>query len=103
MESNLDEEVQSIENINPYIVVLCGEGSIEVYLVAELEILQQLSSSSNLFLQLIAAYFAFDMVYPKVLFAVLIFLQHFVLDLKDKQVIPVSVTKLVSSLDRIPI
>lgn len=39
-------------------------------------------------LALIATYFAFNMAYPSGIYPVLIFLQHYLLDIKDKQTIP---------------
>ena len=48
---------------------------------------------------LISTYFTFNIEYPKQLYSLFIFLQHFVLKLRDEQGIPSIVTRVLSSLD----
>ena len=50
---------------------------------------------------LISVYFALNIAYPKPLHALFVYLQHHVLLIKDSQHVPVSVTQLLSSLDKI--
>ena len=50
---------------------------------------------------LIAAYFTFNMEYPKPLQSVLVFVQHFLLGIKDEQTVAHSATRLLSSLEKI--
>ena len=50
-------------------------------------------------IDLFTTYFVYDVAYPKPLKAIFIFLQHFVLDLKDDQQIPPSALKLVNSIE----
>ena len=47
---------------------------------------------------LICAHFVFDIVYPKTLFPMLVFLQHTLMGIKDNQKLPVSVCTLLGSL-----
>ena len=101
MESDLDNEVISIDSNHPYIGLVTASSSVQVFLVVEREVLQSLHSDSTVFLEMISMYFTFNMVYPRPLYPVLIFVQHFVLVLKDKQPIPTSVMTLVSSLDKL--
>ena len=53
-----------------------GGDTLEAYMVVERHVLERVESSSIL-TGLIAAYFAFNMTYPKALYAVLICIQHF--------------------------
>ena len=102
MDQNLDETAMTVTDNHPYLGVVVGDASIEAYLVVERHVLDKVDASSCL-VGLIAAYFAFNMTYPKSLYAVLIFIQHFLLNIRDKQTVPVSVTKLMSSLDKLDV
>ena len=100
MDQNLDEAAVAVSENHPYLGLVLGGTSLEVYLVIERCVLEAVGASSS-FTGLIAAYFAFNMTYPKALYAVLIFIQHFLLIIQDKQPLPISLTKLLSSLDKI--
>ena len=100
MDQNLDEAAMALSENHPYVGLVMGGDTLEAYMVVERHVLERVESSSIL-TGLIAAYFAFNMTYPKALYAVLICIQHFFLDIRDKQIIPVSVTKLLSSLDKL--
>ena len=54
-------------------------------------------------IDLLAAYFTFDIAYPKSICAMLLFFQHIVFEIKDKQVLPAAAAKLVSNLNRLTI
>ena len=54
-------------------------------------------------LDLMAAYFAFDIAYPKFINAILVFFQHFVIGLRDQQPIPSTVSKLAGNLQKLNI
>ena len=45
---------------------------------------------STVFVGIIAAYYAFNMAYPKPILAVLLFIQHYLLVVKDKQPAPIA-------------
>ena len=51
-------------------------------------------------IDLIAAYYAFDISYPKSLSAILFF-QHFVMGIKDQQTIPIATAKLIGNLNKL--
>lgn len=51
-------------------------------------------------INMICAYYIFDISYPKSLYAILIFTQRYVLGIKDEQPIPSVVTRVLSSLDQ---
>ena len=93
MDSDLESQILRIHENHPYLAAVFNDSTAQFFIVAD-------DVTSALF-GLIGAYFAFNMVYPKPLYAVLLFIQHFVLDIKDKQAVPNSVTRILSSLDRI--
>jgi len=74
--------------------------SAQLFLVAERCVLGAPNNAVSAVVGLIATYFVFNMIYPKQLYPVLIFLQHFVLSIKDKQPIPNILKRVMSSLDR---
>ena len=78
--------------------LVMGGTSLEVYLIIECCVLEAEGASSS-FTGLIAA---FNMTYPEALYAAFIFIQHFLLIIQEKQPLPISLTKLLSSLDKIP-
>ena len=124
MDVDLDKEVMSMEVNHPYLALVLGGQSGEVYLVAERIIFESLRKVSSIsvvlipytlsfhigliFLQvlsvriiLIAAYFTFNMEYPKPLHSVLVFVQHFLLGIRDEQTVAHNTTRLLSSLEKI--
>ena len=52
-------------------------------------------------IDLFATYFTFDITYPKGVNGILLFLQHYVLGLKDQQVVPSSTSKLIANLSKL--
>ena len=101
MDVDLDKEVMELPKKHPYLAVVMGGPCVEVFLIVERNVLESLKRISSIIIILIAGYFTFNMSYPKSLYPTLIFLQHFVLEIKDKQVIPCTVTRLLSSLDKV--
>ena len=101
MDVDLDKEVMAIAENHPYLALVVGGPSAEVFFVVERCVFESLSKVSSIMVVLIAGYFTFNMAYPKSLYPVCTFLQHFMLGIKDKQVVPNIVTRLLSSLDKI--
>ena len=98
MEADLDKEVMTLTENHSYTALVVGGTLLQIILTAECRILEPLKKSSSTLVSLIAVYFTFNMVYPKLLYPILISIQYFVLEIKDKQVI---LTKLLSSLDKL--
>ena len=73
----------------------------QYFIVIEKALLAESSSLPTAIVDLVASYFVFDIIYPQPLYAVLIFIQHFVLQIIDKQKVPQSVNVLHSSLVKI--
>ena len=86
---------------HPYIAVVLENRNIQFFLAAERKVLDTCERFSDAIMSLIAVYFTFDIEYPKSLYPVFIFLQHFVMEIKDDQPIPNVLTRLMSSVDRI--
>ena len=84
---------------HPYLGLALGGTSLHFFLIAERCILDEVEASS-VFVGLIATYFTFNMAYPKAVYPVLLFVQHFLLCINDKQAVPISLTKLLSWLDK---
>ena len=74
--------------------VVTSDSSIQVHLTAERCLFGKAKSPINVIVGLIGAYF--DIVYPKALYPLGIFIQHFVLRILDKQKVPE-----IASLDNI--
>ena len=100
-EPDLDEAVRKITENHVYIAVVTSDSSIQVHLTAERCLFGKAKSPINLIVSLIGAYFAFDIAYPKALYQLCIFIQHFVLRIVDKQKVPEIVKRTLASLDNI--
>ena len=101
MTCDVDKEVMSIAQNFPYIVMLTGDENIQFLLVAERKALTSTDNFMEILTALVAAYFTFNIEYPKALYPIFIFLQHFVMELKDCQSVPNALTRVLSSLDRL--
>ena len=101
MDSDIDTSITAISVSYPFIATVSNGSSLQVFLVVEQNVLHDISVPIAVLLGLIACYFTFNMKYPKPLNSVLIFIQHFLLCIKDKQTIPRNVVNLVSSLDKL--
>jgi len=77
-----------------------GESGTEVFVCCEGQMFIESKSVKDSLLDLISTYFIFDIMYPKPLRNILIFLQHFVLDLADQQSVSSAVSTLVSNLEK---
>lgn len=78
----------------PAIVVLTSDtGTMQLFLVVEKRLLvSSFPDFRTAILALIAAYFAFDMAYPKPLYSTLLFIQHYMLNIRDDQTVPNAIT-----------
>ena len=72
----------------------------QYYVVAEKCIIAQNTTFMDAMANLICAYFAFDIAYPKPLRPILIFIQRYIMGIKDKQPIPHVITRVLANLDQ---
>ena len=100
---NLDDEVYKIQQAAPFIVTtgIAGEEQFQIFICAEQSVILESKSVKDALIDLMAAYFVFDISYPKYLDSVLIFIQHYVFDLKDQQPLPSAAVKLVGNLEKL--
>ena len=84
MDVDLDKEVMAIAENHPYLALVVGGPSAEVFFVVERCVFESLSKVSNIMVVLIAGNFTFYMAYPKSLYPVLYILQHFMLGRTNK-------------------
>ena len=101
MHCNLDQEVQTIAINYPYIAVVMGSSSHQLFIVAERLVLCEVASFTDALITLISTYYAFDMSYPKQFHPILIFVQKIIMHINDSSPIPTSVTKIISALDKL--
>ena len=73
-------------------------GSFQVLIVVERMVLTSSEVFSEALFALISAYFAFDMAYPVNLRALLLFMQHLVMEVKDRVALPAIATRVYSAL-----
>jgi len=57
-------------------------------------------SFKDALIKLICSYFIFDICYSKALFSILVFIQCYILGIKDKTKVPNVVTRVLTSLDQ---
>ena len=100
---NLESEIAKIDKGSPYLIMLTSEEGQQFFVVVERALLAESGNITTAVVNLIASYFAFDIVYPQPLYTILIFIQHYVLGVVDKQKVPNSATILLSSLTKITV
>ena len=81
----------------PYIVAIETDETMHYHIYIQYDCLLSMHTLGDALADLICTFF-FDIAYPKLEYALLIFFQHFVLGLKDNQKIPPSVSSLCFSL-----
>ena len=69
----------------PYVAIGFGDASCELYFMCERMPLVRSTDFLSLLISLITAYYSFDIAYLPSLKNVLIFSQHFILEIKDSQ------------------
>ena len=96
IDTDIDKEVQRISQNLPYLVLVAGNSSAQVFVMTERLILHECSFMCGLLSLIVITYFAFNIEYPKPLYAPYIFLQHIIFNIKG---IPTALVRLFSALD----
>ena len=98
----MDSELSEVTQSEPFLLVTGepGSDSCQVFVCCEGQIYIESKSVKDALLDLISTYFVFDIMYPKPLRSILLFLQHFVLDLPDEQSVSSAVSTLVANLEK---
>jgi len=97
LHSELEEQIEGIKQNEPYILKINHN---QFYVVAEKVVVSDTIRLMDALINMICAYFVFDIEYPKSMYATLIFVQRYILGIADKQRIPDVVTRVLTSLDQ---
>ena len=84
----------------PTIVVCPSAEEVSFHVMVERESFHEVSIFKSALIHLIGSYFVFDIVYPKPWYATLLFIQHHIFGLVDKQHVPANVIEMVTTLKR---
>ncbi len=87
-----------LKRTEPFIVIAESDEVTEYMVYVEANCLITTSTLGDALADLLCTYFVFDMAYPKVMYPMLIFLQHTLMGISDSQRIPTSVRTVLSSL-----
>ncbi len=78
-----------------------GTENTQYFVACEQAILCEAKSIQDAVIDLIAAYYVFDIAYPSGISGILLFFQHNVLGMKDSQPLPSCTLRLVNSLSKL--
>lgn len=96
----MSEQVCGVSVNHPYIGVALGNDSISFVLVTERLVVFSSSSFMKVLKGLIAAYYVFNIVYPKTLHPPLSFIEHFLFNIKTGA-LPPTVVRFISCIDKL--
>ena len=97
MDEGIETELQKIKQNEPYIAKIQDD---QYFIIVERKIVLESTEFLDAVINMICGYFAFDISYPTSLYPILIFIQRYILGIKDNQPIPNIVTRVVSGLDQ---
>ena len=80
-------------------IILRHDEGVQLFISVENKILVESVNIKQGILDLISTYCSFDIAYPRQLYPVLVFIQHIILKIVDKQRVPNNVPILCTSLD----
>ena len=98
--TDIEREVSELSQAEPFIAVTgrAGTEAAQFFIICEKSILLESKSLRDAFIDLIAAYYVFDIAYPKSVAGAMLLFQHYVFKLKDQQPPPSCLCKLVQNL-----
>lgn len=99
----MEEEAKKLKKNYPYLMVLESAKAINFLVIIEREIFVETETFNSALLYLFAAYYVFNIAYPKFCYPVFIFLQKYVLAIgsEDRQTVPKSVCEIVTVMHRV--
>ena len=98
---DVEEEIQAIPLRVPCILLMETSETTTYDITVEGSSLAQSTDLNTAWIDLFSAYFVFNIAYPLAIVLILIFFQHYVFGLKDRQKIPVSVATAVGTMCRL--
>lgn len=102
IQDTVDLDAQ-VEKLPPFlqIVALRSDMAEEQFFIAvEKHVLLESRCINTALLDMMSVYFTFDIAYPNPLYSLLLFIQRFVLNIRDSQPVPNNVTVLVTALSK---
>lgn len=101
---NLDGEVSQIMQAAPYIIQMgiAGTEKAQFFVACEKEVLLESKNLQDVIIYFYAAYYTFDISYPKGALGLFLFFQHYIFNMKDAQSLPACAFRLASCLCKIP-
>jgi len=97
LSEGIEIDLQQIKQNEPYIAKFQDD---QYFVVIEREIVIESTRFLDAVVNMICGYFAFDISYPTSLYPILIFIQRYILGIRDNQAIPNIVTQVLSGLDQ---
>ena len=91
-----------VEQSAPFLMFIGapGDETAQYYVCCEQSVLLESKSVKDAIIDM-ASYFVFDIAYPKAISTVMLFFQHTVFEIRDKQALPVPTLNLVSNLSKL--
>ena len=96
----MGQEISATEQAAPYIIItgVAGDENAQFNVCVEQQIVLESLTVRDAVLDLVASYFVFDILYPKSLSAILIFIQHQIFWMGDSESIPMAAAKLMGNI-----
>ncbi len=94
----MDDEACRLKRTEPFIIVAESDEVTEYMVYVESQFLVSTTTLGDALANLMCTYFVFDIVYPKLMYPLLVFLQHTLMGIKDTQKLPTSVRTVLTSL-----
>lgn len=100
---DVDSEISEVGQSEPFLLITGepGSESCQVFICCEGQMYMESKSIRDALLDLISTYFVYDIVYPKNIRSVLLFIQHFVFDLPDRQQVSSALSTFVANLQKL--
>ena len=86
----------------PFIVItgISGDENSQIFICSEKTVFHESKTILDAVIDLICFYFVYDIAYPKYVDSILVFFQHYVFRLTDKQPVPAPLMKLIGNLKK---
>ena len=100
---DVDSEISEVTQSEPFLLITgeAGTENCQIFICCEGQLYTESKSIKDALLDLLSTYFVFDIVYPKNLRNVLLFIQHFVFDLPDEQPVSSSLSTFITNLRKL--
>lgn len=98
--SDVSVQARQVPMNHPYIGVVAGDSTLSFFVITERLVLFSTGSFLKALKGLMAAYYVFNIEYPKGLNMPLLFIQHFVLCIKE-EILPQALIRFITSLDKL--